>query len=239
MDGMRRGNFWRGSAADLWCSRPGCFFRRAAPDFAPSALGCRPRCGRSLLRLRRFGFASPAGRGQRTALAFRQQNALSADKIAMESARDKSMHLLLVDDDPRLRELTSRRLASEGYEVETAVDGEDGWEKAQARVPDIIVSDIIMPRLNGLDLLERLRRHPQLRECYVILLTAKDRAEDVSAGFAALANDYVTKPFRMAELVARVHAGARLKRAQDELRQANQRLREALRQRAELLGIAA
>ncbi len=160
-------------------------------------------------------------------------------KLLMESDRDKPMRLLLVDDDPRLRDLTGRRLASEGYEVEMAVDGEDGWEKAQARAPDIVVSDIVMPRLDGLGLLDRMRRHPRLRECYIILLTAKDRAEDVSAGFAALANDYVTKPFRMAELVARVHAGSRLKHTQDELRLANQQLREALRQRAELLGVAA
>jgi len=102
-----------------------------------------------------------------------------------------------------------------------------------------VISDVMMPVMDGVTLLKAMREVDQLRAAYFILLTAKDRTADMVTGFAATADDYITKPFRMAELSARVLAGARLKRAHDRLRQTNARLQQVLRQRALLLGIAA
>jgi len=149
------------------------------------------------------------------------------------------LSLLLVDDDRALREVTGRSLAAQGYRVETAVDGEDALAKAIAAPPDLVVSDVMMPKMDGVTLVRRLRAEEATRNAYCILLTAKDRVNDVLEGFEATADDYVTKPFRVAELAARVAAGARLKRMQDELRESNRQLREALAHRAELLGAAA
>jgi signal transduction histidine kinase len=151
----------------------------------------------------------------------------------------KAIKVLVVDDDHALRGVTSSYLRKSGFEVEVAINGVQGLECTRKMRPDIIVSDIMMPEMDGIEFLTRVRQDEALKDMYVILLTAKDRTADMIEGFNATADDYVTKPFKMAELGARVKAAARLKKAQDELRESNVKLREALLQRAELLGIAA
>ncbi len=149
------------------------------------------------------------------------------------------MKLLLVDDDPSLRGITVANLRKVGYEVQAAADGQQGLQLALEFIPDIVVSDIMMPVMDGVELLGKIREEPSLKNSYVILLTARDRTTDVLEGFAATADDYITKPFKMPELVARVKAGARLQRALKRLRETNARLTEALHRNAELLGVAA
>lgn len=112
--------------------------------------------------------------------------------------------LLLVDDEPGLRTAVQAYLQDEGFEVTTAVDGEEGWEKAQELLPDLVLSDVMMPRLDGYGLLKKLRADERLGGTPVIFLTAKGMTADRIEGFQAGVDDYIPKPFDPDELVARV-----------------------------------
>jgi DNA-binding NarL/FixJ family response regulator len=114
------------------------------------------------------------------------------------------VRLLLVDDEPGLRTAVKAYLEDEGFAVTTANDGEEGWTMAQEMVPDVIISDLMMPRLDGYGLLKRLRADERLGGTPVIFLTAKGMTADRIAGFNAGADDYIPKPFDPDELVARV-----------------------------------
>ena len=112
--------------------------------------------------------------------------------------------LLLVDDEPGLRTAVQAYLQDEGFEVTTAVDGEEGWEKAQKMMPDLIISDVMMPRCDGYGLLKRIREDERLGGTPVIFLTAKGMTVDRTQGYQAGVDDYIPKPFDPDELVARV-----------------------------------
>ncbi len=124
---------------------------------------------------------------------------------APESAPQPPARLLLVDDEPGLRTAVKAYLEDEGFAVTTANDGEEGWTLAQELLPDVIISDVMMPRLDGYGLLQRLRADERLGGTPVIFLTAKGMTADRIAGFNAGADDYIPKPFDPDELVARVH----------------------------------
>jgi DNA-binding NarL/FixJ family response regulator len=115
------------------------------------------------------------------------------------------VRLLLVDDEPGLRTAVQTYLEDEGFQVTTAVDGEDGWTKAQELLPDLVISDVMMPRLDGYGLLRQLRADERLGGTPVIFLTAKGMTADRIEGFQAGCDDYIPKPFDPDELVARVH----------------------------------
>jgi DNA-binding NarL/FixJ family response regulator len=123
---------------------------------------------------------------------------------AGESPVPAPARLLLVDDEPGLRTAVQTYLEDEGFAVTTAVDGEDGWAKAQELLPDLVISDVMMPRLDGYGLLQRLRADERLGGTPVIFLTAKGMTADRIEGFQAGADDYIPKPFDPDELVARV-----------------------------------
>ena len=123
---------------------------------------------------------------------------------ADESPAPAPARLLLVDDEPGLRTAVQAYLEDEGFQVTTAVDGEDGWTKAQELLPDLVISDVMMPRLDGYGLLKRLRADERLGGTPVIFLTAKGMTADRIEGFQAGADDYIPKPFDPDELVARV-----------------------------------
>ncbi len=112
--------------------------------------------------------------------------------------------LLLVDDEPGLRSAVQAYLEDEGFEVTTAVDGEDGWEKAQQLHPDVVLSDVMMPRCDGYELLKRLREDERLGGTPVVFLTAKGMTIDRTQGYLAGVDDYISKPFDPDELIARV-----------------------------------
>jgi len=111
--------------------------------------------------------------------------------------------ILVVDDDPSIRTLLRRMLTIEGYDVDEAADGATAVAKLHARLPDLVLLDIMMPGQDGLDLLEGLRRTSDVP---VILLTAKGEEADRVLGFRFGADDYVVKPFSTAELIARITA---------------------------------
>jgi DNA-binding NarL/FixJ family response regulator len=122
-----------------------------------------------------------------------------------EEAPKPPVRLLLVDDEPGLRTAVKAYLEDEGFAVTTANDGEEGWTAAQQLLPDVVITDVMMPRCDGYGLLKRLRADERLGGTPVIFLTAKGMTADRIAGFQAGADDYIPKPFDPDELVARVH----------------------------------
>jgi two-component system, OmpR family, alkaline phosphatase synthesis response regulator PhoP len=115
--------------------------------------------------------------------------------------------LLLVEDEPGLVMTLTDRLVREGYSVDTSADGESGLERAAGEAFDLVLLDVMLPRLNGFDLLRELRRRGV--ETPVIMLTARGQVVDKVVGLKLGADDYVTKPFEMVELLARVEAKLR------------------------------
>jgi len=114
--------------------------------------------------------------------------------------------ILVIDDEPSITKLVSAYLKPEGYEVFTASDGVSGIKAARAFRPDLVVLDLMLPGMDGLELLSQLRRESNV---YVILLTAKTEETDKVVGLSVGADDYVTKPFSPRELVARIKAALR------------------------------
>ncbi|HVA32136.1 MAG TPA: response regulator [Gaiellaceae bacterium] len=114
--------------------------------------------------------------------------------------------VLVADDDSDIRELVTYRLTRSGYDVIGAADGEEAFELAASREPDLCVLDVMMPKLDGLELTRRLRALPATAATPVILLTARSQEDDVERGFDAGADDYLRKPFSPDELGARVRA---------------------------------
>jgi len=114
--------------------------------------------------------------------------------------------ILVIDDEPSILNLVSSYLKTEGYEVFTASDGNAGLKSARAFKPDLVILDVMLPGMDGIELLSRLRRES---EVYVIMLTARTEETDKIVGLTVGADDYVTKPFSPRELVARVKAALR------------------------------
>lgn len=114
--------------------------------------------------------------------------------------------ILIIDDEASIVNLVTAYLNPEGYEVHTAADGIAGLKAARAFKPDVIVLDLMLPGMDGIELLTHLRRESNV---YVILLTAKTEETDRIVGLSVGADDYVTKPFSPRELVARIKAALR------------------------------
>ncbi|HZQ86056.1 MAG TPA: response regulator [Acidimicrobiales bacterium] len=112
--------------------------------------------------------------------------------------------VLVVDDDPVIQKLLQVNFELEGYKVITASDGIEGLERARADLPDAIILDIMMPKMNGLDVARALKASDDTKDIPVLLLSAKAQASDVAVGMEIGADDYVTKPFDPAELLERV-----------------------------------
>ena len=120
-------------------------------------------------------------------------------------------HILVVEDERDMADLVAARLTREHYDVVIAHDGVAGLERIRADRPDLVVLDMMLPRLAGTEVLRELRADPAIANTPVIVLTARAEEGDVVAGLEIGADDYMTKPFKMAELVARI--GAVLRRA--------------------------
>lgn len=121
-------------------------------------------------------------------------------------------HILVVDDDPRITDLLRRVLAYEGYSVAIAVSGNEALNRSLERPPDLVVLDIMLPGLNGLEVAQRLRAAGD--NVPILMLTARDAVADRVKGLETGADDYLVKPFAPDELVARVKA--LLRRSQEE-----------------------
>ena len=115
--------------------------------------------------------------------------------------------ILIVEDEVKLARMLEMELTYEGYEVEKALDGQAGLDKALSTGPDLILLDIMLPVMDGLEVLRRVREHGL--DTPVVLLTARDSVSDKVSGLDTGANDYVTKPFAIEELLARIRSNLR------------------------------
>jgi len=112
--------------------------------------------------------------------------------------------VLVVDDEEYIQHILNFSFGAEGYEVITASDGEEAIAKAKREKPDVIVLDIMMPKMDGYEACKRLKSDPETKAIPVILLTAKGREADRRLGSEAGADDYVVKPFSPGRLIERV-----------------------------------
>ena len=114
--------------------------------------------------------------------------------------------IVVADDDPDIRDLVVFKLRQAGHDVEAVEDGAAAVATCQASPPDLVVLDVMMPGMGGLDATRALRLDPRLARVPVILLTARAQESDIEQGFGAGADDYVVKPFSPRELASRVAA---------------------------------
>lgn len=116
----------------------------------------------------------------------------------------KKARILFVDDEPDLVELVRHHLVREHYDVVTASDGEAGLAEARRKLPDLVILDLMLPGMDGLEVCRRLRADSRTQHIPIVMLTAKGEESDAVIGLAQGADDYVRKPFGMKELIARV-----------------------------------
>jgi two-component system alkaline phosphatase synthesis response regulator PhoP len=112
--------------------------------------------------------------------------------------------ILVVEDEPSIIKILTRRLQTSEYEVLTAFDGAEGLEKALAERPDLIISDIMMPRMDGYTFVKQLREHPDGVRIPVIILTAKEKMQDLFYFQGVRDCDYIVKPFETEALLAKI-----------------------------------
>ncbi len=114
--------------------------------------------------------------------------------------------ILVIDDEPNIVQTLQDRLEMNDYKVITAMDGKAGLEKATSEQPDIILLDVIMPIMDGLEMLERLRKNESTRKIPVIMLTARSQSQDITRANSYGIEDYVVKPFDLSELLEKIEA---------------------------------
>ncbi|WP_170482610.1 adenylate/guanylate cyclase domain-containing protein [Ruegeria arenilitoris] len=138
--------------------------------------------------------------------------------------------ILIVDDQQDNRNLLSMRLNANGYITAEAIDGEDALEKATDLLPDLILLDVMMPKMDGFEVCRRLRMDPLLPFIPVVLVTARSDTQDMVQGLEAGANDYLTKPVDGTALIARVRSMLRIKALHDEVQGWNKELEDRVNQ---------
>src|SRR5439155_25738659 len=130
----------------------------------------------------------------------------------------------VADDNPTNRDIFSARLATQGYDVINAADGEEALTLAREQRPDLVLLDIIMPKLDGVAVCRELKNDPELPFTPVIMVTALNDSKDIVAGLGAGADEYLGKPVDHAALIARVASMLRIKSLQETVRQQADRL---------------
>jgi two-component system OmpR family response regulator len=139
------------------------------------------------------------------------ETAVAADKA--QAGKTAEAKLLVVDDEPNIVELLSMSLRYAGFDVATAINGRDAVKTAQAFRPDVILLDVMLPDLDGFDVLRRLRGEGA--RVPVLFLTARDATDDKVTGLTIGADDYITKPFSLEEVIARIRVVLRRLRGDD------------------------
>ena len=114
------------------------------------------------------------------------------------------MRILIVEDEKKVADMIARGLKAEGYAVDVALDGQNGWDMANGCEYDLVILDLMLPKLSGREVLQRIRRKNQ--QVPILILTARDGTDEKVQNFEAGADDYLTKPFAFAELLVRVKA---------------------------------
>jgi two-component system alkaline phosphatase synthesis response regulator PhoP len=121
-----------------------------------------------------------------------------------EEMKDAKAKILLVDDEPDILEIVAYNLKNEGYQVYTAENGEEALKKAKKKKPDLIILDVMMPVMDGIEACEKMRKLPELDATVITFLTARGEDYSMIAGFDAGADDYITKPVKPRVLVSKV-----------------------------------
>lgn len=130
--------------------------------------------------------------------------------------KKKDIKILLVDDEQDILEIVGYNLAQEGYQISTASNGKEAILKAKKEVPQLIIMDVMMPEMDGMEACENIRRIPELKETLITFLTARSEDYSQMAGFDAGADDYITKPIKPKVLVSKVKALLRRLKTADE-----------------------
>lgn len=141
--------------------------------------------------------------------------------------------ILMVDDDPKNLGVLGTILEKSGYEIHIAVSGKDAIEAANFSSPDLILLDVVMPGMNGFEVCRLLKENGNFADVPVIFLTSKTEGKDIEEGFRCGGVDYVTKPFRSAELLARIQTHLSLRDAYTEIQMVNQKLEQEFRRKQE------
>lgn len=144
--------------------------------------------------------------------AERRLTAANDAELRSAAEEERGMRILVVDDDPNIVDILRRGLTYEGYAVDTASDGSEALVKARQVEPDLVILDIMMPGVDGMEVSKRLR---QAGDVPILMLTAKGAKADKIEGFDSGADDYVVKPFDIDELLARVRALLRRRQPRD------------------------
>lgn len=142
--------------------------------------------------------------------------------------------VLAVDDDPNILNMLKIYLEKEGYNVFTAKNGQDAYETARKELPFLIISDSMMPVMDGLELSRKIKENSLTQNIFFVLLTGKGTSDDIVEGLDSGADDYVIKPFHAKELMARVRAYKRIAELQNSLEDANKKLKAELALREQL-----
>ncbi|WP_310555748.1 response regulator transcription factor [Flavobacterium sp.] len=133
--------------------------------------------------------------------------------------KKKDIKILLVDDEADILEIVGYNLTQEGYQVFTAENGKEAIQKAKKHIPHLIIMDVMMPEMDGMEACENIRKLPELSHVIITFLTARSEDYSMVAGFDAGADDYITKPIKPKVLVSKVKA--LLRRLKDEAETAN------------------
>jgi two-component system alkaline phosphatase synthesis response regulator PhoP len=120
--------------------------------------------------------------------------------------KKKEIKILLVDDEPDILEIVGYNLSSEGYQIITAENGQEAVKKAKKEKPQLIILDVMMPEMDGIEACEQIRKIPDLNDTIIAFLTARGEDYSQMAGFDAGADDYITKPIKPKVLVSKVKA---------------------------------
>ncbi len=148
------------------------------------------------------------------------------------------MKVLIAEDEPVSRRILKATLDKWGYEVIVACDGDEAWQMLQLEdAPSLVILDWMMPGMDGIEVCQKVRKSDHLKLIYIILLTAKDRKEDLVWGLQAGADDYITKPFDLRELRARMQVGQRILKLQRALEDRVKELEAALSNVKQLQGL--
>jgi DNA-binding response OmpR family regulator len=138
--------------------------------------------------------------------------------MATESSR--APRVLIADDNPQGVELLEAYLSETDYEVQTAADGEETLRKVAEWKPDLILLDIMMPRISGFEVCKRLRKNPETAGMVILMITALDQPSDIERAVEAGANDFLTKPINKTDLMSRVRSALQSRHVKKPLEQA-------------------
>ena len=127
------------------------------------------------------------------------------DFLGLKKRAEKTK-ILVIDDEPNIVQTLQDRLEMNEYRVFTAHNGRDGLEKFDREKPDVILLDVIMPIMDGLEMLETLRKRPDGQDVSIIMLTARSQTQDIARANACGIDDYIVKPFDLSELLAKIES---------------------------------